>query len=526
MHPAWLVEDVRRLLMGAVVGDPPSSTNQTRQDLARLARVCHLFTELATDHLWRDLPDVTPILRLMPSLQFNDSGTDLVSFELVLTLWSMVNLEMKLHIDGSFPCAADWSAISRYAPKVQALILPDEPFSDLVNERRVFEAFDPTQNQGHGLVLPHLTKLRLYPGEAILAQIAAFVHPGLFDLSLFFLLRPDEKNAVLHSLSFATSIRRLDLFHPQNQPLLRLRGDAARMEHLLEALQHLESISRHIPADLTTLHILSARQALRCMSVVLAIRVDGLGLGADAFPVLEDLELFGDTDTCRMLLFHISSPILNRLKLGLDGNNGHALLTCCSVIQQKFAPCLRKLHIRLVPSLHDDPFEDLRPLLACHRLMELELECFGLWILADSDLKTMADSWLSLTSLTLSDIGNASRPLEPYGASMLGLLWLAHLPRLQTLRLPISCFDIPDTIATVPTASQVRELTLEITMPITSPDPFGTFISRHFPLLPWGGLEIISKRGDCNVYRLQLLRAFQQCYLEVVYEDLDQLFSS
>lgn len=95
MHHAWLVEDIRQLLMEAVADDPPDSQiKQTRRNLFNLALVCHLFTEIATDHLWRDLPDMTPVLRLMPSLRFNKSGTHVVSLDFDLTLWPILNLGM------------------------------------------------------------------------------------------------------------------------------------------------------------------------------------------------------------------------------------------------------------------------------------------------------------------------------------------------------------------------------------------------------------------------------------------------
>lgn len=201
----------------------------------------------------------------------------------------------------------------------------------------------------------------------------------------------------------------------------------------------------------------------------------------------------------------------------------------CSVIQQKFALCLRKLHIQFAPSTLNNPFEDLHSLLKCHRLVDLELKGIGLWKLADSDLRMMATSWSSLASLKFLDSWlrwDIRGPPQLLDVSTLGLLQLANLPRLEVLHLPISRFDVPNTnpAAAITTVSHIRQLTLEIRAPILSPNPLALFISQRFPWLSYGDFDIVSRHPNCYASRLQLLQSFEQCHLEAALEDLCQLF--
>jgi hypothetical protein len=272
----------------------------------------------------------------------------------------------------------------------------------------------------------------LAPRRDVLLHIAAFAHPGLLKLSLLATLDTYDKDATPCSLLPATSMRHLDIEPRWNPSISILHSDAAKLEQLLEALQHLETISTRVPTNLTTLSILSVRRALRRMSIVLTVQ-------------LGDFDLFGYADACLMLLSHISSPILTRMKLQLDGSDNH-VLPACKTIQRKFARSIRELHMGFVPSTLNNPFSDLHPLLACHRLAELRLKGVGLWKLTDSDLQMMAASWTSLVSLKFLDSWlrwDLGGPPHLCDLSTLGLLQLATLPHLEILHLQISRFDIP-----------------------------------------------------------------------------------
>lgn len=79
MHHIWtiaelrwtLVENIRQLANG--LGTRPS-TSEYWQTLVALTTVCRDFSDPAVAQIWHDLPELNPILMLMPSVTFSWEG--------------------------------------------------------------------------------------------------------------------------------------------------------------------------------------------------------------------------------------------------------------------------------------------------------------------------------------------------------------------------------------------------------------------------------------------------------------------
>ncbi|KAG8913922.1 hypothetical protein FRC01_004319 [Tulasnella sp. 417] len=416
MHPASEKSSIFRLEAGTTLAIQstfltlaPELTAQIfafadKPTCANAARSCKGLKEFALDQLWKDMPSLLPLFRLLDELNYTANG------------WNFTNGLAN----------ADWDKFWSYAERVRAVTVVDRTGGSVqschLNPLLFLHTSSGTLTcNGARPLLPQLTRLTFHcyhpDGTTIVLPL---IGPSLRHLSMT-LFKTSPYTSKIASTTFSTLT--------SMQSLLRL-----------DSLEVVIPRSGPIPTE-------PARQAQAVLDRSIA----------------KLLESQKDLQSLRLTPFRPNSPLnqafvhlslLRSLVITyiLEGHRGSLTESLSSIAS---CTCLERLFIRTEERELGDPlsFFDIRPLLACRQLALFDISHLHALNLDHSDVVEMGKAWSQMESLLLWTDDFPIRLLPSFAASFSS--------RLRCLGLPLDLEDMEtiDPLTQLPPGAKFTGLT-------------------------------------------------------------------
>ncbi|EIW54378.1 uncharacterized protein TRAVEDRAFT_23469 [Trametes versicolor FP-101664 SS1] len=488
------------------------TTDEQRQQLASLCRVCKTFYDLAVKVLWARLPSLRPLLSLLPEFDY--------AYRLYIFSGSTQPFQCTLSKSVS---PEDWTRFRQHAALVR----------NLANDVRsllpcnYLLSGDGWSHLGRLLagapLLPSLRDLVWEPMRTY-EDFTLLVSPSLRNLSLRCTWSAqsgsettpvDPLREALNKTHVLTSLRITDF--DSNLLALFTSEELIGLEDVQIRVQALDRLARtpmQAPAygypNAASLRVLSTLPALKRLQI--DFRSPGAGFDFQGFRALRNLRMTDCGGDVLALLGTFRSPELRQLVLIFSSGpftpafSWREMHSLCSTIA-RHSPRLEHLTLMFMTIRHVERASEatlaaVRPLLDLHDLKEVRLwsgkEAIGF---SDAVLTAFAEAWPVLLSLslcchtdrtfTLFDPPSEGDP-DPHAVTLRALAAFAqHCKSLDNLRLPllyVPAGDIADPPATL--GHPLRSLGI-CRARIADARACAVVVGRMFP-----GLEVGPSRDD------------------------------
>ncbi|KAL6306391.1 hypothetical protein BKA93DRAFT_748409 [Sparassis latifolia] len=432
LHPALRIDEILRKIFAYLSAD--------RQSVARVARTCKVFSDVALCLLWSELESLLPLLRLFPTFVRvpEDSPKNQKKYAALYVLHGSSDQQ--------------WERFLCYAGRVHVL-------RHVVLEYRVHPSVFPQ------LILrargqPIFTALRSLEWEEpfpLSMELIGFLSPSLRDITISVRVKDGHSSMVQDGvvsgvvgtlLSHAPSLEYLYIDAMLPLGAVQMLGCFAGLRYLTVgsqlAPQEVMTYFGHME-NLKELAVVLGRSESYCYQSRLGVPTTTERPSAEgSFPALRALDVMGEFRFVRELMSAIPSDGIESLSInGMDGTGWHDYHETLNVLASKFAKTLRKLELlwrrhccEPVPGVNDWPktFEAIRPLLKV-RLADVQLKFHGIAItLTAEDIHDMAVSWRTLTSLRISTCGAVVEVPPAHSLNLCTLALPTLLPEFSSTR--------------------------------------------------------------------------------------------
>ncbi|KAI0701095.1 hypothetical protein BC835DRAFT_1411705 [Cytidiella melzeri] len=465
-------------------------SNLDNRSVARAARVCHQWSDVALDTLWHVVTDIRPLLSLLAPLTSYESRRQAQG---VVTYW-----KFRRSLGPS-----DWTRFDRYSHRVREIMF---------DNRRAFvrrKALDQSTYEQllatcpRQVLLPNVHSVTWCMSEPDRQYRSSVVmHSELRNLTIQLNKCDDPSLATYVDAIIERAPRVVNLEFRSTHPVRDIENDVQRLLRGLPYLRQLTLPLFHLSNDIFT--ALASSAQLEAISFAEPIE-QGTGDRADVghfAPVIEDDSFislrklsfsahlqhattfigrphFPSSITClRINILAIDNPpvlhelltTINRVKLLTELVLDFILSPGAPVVSSPPPPFAR-------PSL-----EALRPLLSCRKLTKLEIRWDYQLSLGDLDMEELAESWPAMERLHLH-----SEPIPESAAPTLTLRALIpfahHCPQIKYLALYVDGDSTPPrtTADFLPRFQHLKELAFG-SSPVTVSEPTALYLSQLCPV--------------------------------------------
>ncbi|KAH9830843.1 uncharacterized protein C8Q71DRAFT_862285 [Rhodofomes roseus] len=421
-----------------------------RRDLAHFAQVSKAFVDPALRVLWRVLPGVDPLLRLLPCV-----GEERVGHPA-----GVAQIFLKRAFDSK-----EWQRVQHYAGYVHAIDHVDNIRLDCgFKGRRRYRRVEPALQQllilstGGEPLLPRLQRLVWCPTDiGLLVDPPPFsvIGPSIQHFTLHYLPPSEGRSHGLATVlaavaALAPGLRTLALYQRvvQELRLARAHEDALLTIARCTQLRQLKILASQLEVTSRFFDALATLPSLESLRLEVS-QVDAVAGQRRALAALEALELTAPDDMIANFIQFVSLPSLRKLSLCFDAQDINAATIYGAWARrspaQSWPSTVRILRLRFpfaFPGPGTTLVEVIQPVLELHNLEEFNVEArLGIFDWSDDDALLISQAWPRLTAFLLRvDQGKeheSRRSLGTFRPSQRALLHFAeHCPNLEQLVIP------------------------------------------------------------------------------------------
>ncbi|KAH9929239.1 uncharacterized protein B0H18DRAFT_874169 [Fomitopsis serialis] len=457
-----------------------------KKDNINNACVCRKWSDIAADSVWRNIDDITQLLRLLAPLDTPPAVHPLQYY----TFTRMLNAE-------------DWRRFERHARRVRKLSYVRAP-NDLNSPYLGGRVLDEIARSRTSInILPNLASLEWCSDET--RHSLVFMGPSVKRFSVYL---HESTDYSLSDHFKDVSARMPSLTHLDFAFDFAVRDIEADLITLIGELPHLKQLT--LPSYSFTSRIVEALSLLPKLETIqfefwerqgrgdpTDIAVFSPTLREEAFPALWDVNLSAHLpDMTRFITSPHAPAHLTSLYVHLPSAASPSAINEYLTAVAENCQLLERLYMDLfVPPLPGVPHQpvyaeslswgDLRPLLLCKHLRVFELTWTLPVLMQQDDVEELASSWPSLRILQLNCLPNPVFPLPPPELTLRALMPFAtHCPELEELGLDVDtnaaelAFTAHDAAAAAPPPfRKLKRLCFGLS-PIAEPGPVALFLSR------------------------------------------------
>ncbi|OCH87176.1 hypothetical protein OBBRIDRAFT_796441 [Obba rivulosa] len=408
-------------------------------DNARNACVCRRWSDIALNHLWRELYGLHQLFRLLGPLRAVEKpcGPLIESFDRTID-------------------ADDWKRLNPYARRVRKLVHCEQLHSEQPHPHLAATLFDEVARTRTSMdILPHLQSLEWYVNSAERMRLSVmFMHENIKHFAVW--LRWSD----IYPLSafFKDVVARMPYITELDLRFLCPVRDI--QDELLELIRGLPELQRIIlPVYSLTSSIIEGLSKLQHLGVIQFEYINqGNGdpddlqyfaprLEEGSFPALYDLSLsLHLSDMTRLLKSNFAPTNLTSLYVhALTASDQATVVEFFAVVAENCKMLthlyldamvlIGKMDLPLTPQTDERlTFDALRPLLSCTKLKTFDLRWPTLVHLSQENVEEIAVSWPDIEVLVLNSEPIPHPHADPPTLTLRALLPLAqHCPKLTEL---------------------------------------------------------------------------------------------
>ncbi|PCH35512.1 hypothetical protein WOLCODRAFT_20010 [Wolfiporia cocos MD-104 SS10] len=455
----------------------PASERRNRNTLARAARVCRLFSEVALSALWRDINDPIPLFTLISALKLAPEAEQ-------PSPWELDPSPIVFSLCGEIT-AHDQSRFQYYASRVQKATMQYSTYIDPSLLARLSSACNGKP------LLPALRELRWTQCGAVDDGLKFLVSDNLQSLSIE-LKYPDRlqiagdycafEEHMLAILGKCPSLRRISLL---GLPWDRLPTMTAYSWRNLRVLRHAS------PVVLNTELLSIIAEAIHLTELSISLKDDDEEL-CESFccPMLRVVSLRGPSVQLSRFLTSLQLPQLVDLQVEAfgDGKDAPSLLEAIATIPSANLCNIEIWHLpgaRSFGSVSNCSFHS--SFLKMRQLQRLVMRierCCGIEM-TDEVIELMAQAWPNIQEVLISCAPGFTHP-----STRALVCFTRHCPHLKKLSLPYmrnhlsSTADVEEHVLETPhPLSLLSFVGTPIAASISDPAPTAAFLDRIFPNL-------------------------------------------